>query len=66
MQLQALSVLLFIIIISPSAPPVSSLPVDIVLDVSAAAGSLYGLKRIRARIDHLQKEQAAYGGQDVR
>lgn len=64
MQLQALSVLLFII--SPSAPPVSSLPIDIVLDVSAVAGSLYGLKRIRARIDHLQKEQAAYGGQDVR
>lgn len=64
MQLQALSVLLFII--SPSAPPVSSLPIDIVLDVSAAAGSLYGLKRIRARIDHLQKEQAAHGGQDVR
>lgn len=64
MQLQALSVLLFII--SPSAPPVSSLPIDIVLDVSAAAGSLYGLKRISARIDHLQKEQAAYGGQDVR
>lgn len=62
MQLQALSVLLFII----SPPPVSSLPIDIVLDVSAAAGSLYGLKRIRARIDHLQKEQAAYGGQDVR
>lgn len=62
MQLQALSVLLFII--SPSAPPVSSLPIDIVLDVSAAAGSLYGLKRTRARIDRLQKEQAAYGGQD--